>query len=65
MIVVDSITFHFRQDFCGADGLAQRSRVLCQMAQDLMRVAEVHELAIVFVNQVGLKACPVINQVAH
>lgn len=43
LIVIDSVTFHFRQDF---KDMAQRTRVLTQMAQDLMRVCEQRQLAV-------------------
>lgn len=43
LIVIDSITFHFRQDF---QDMAQRTRILAQMAQNLMRCAENRELAV-------------------
>jgi RAD51-like protein 2 len=49
LIVVDSITFHFRQDF---KDMGHRTRVLTQMAQDFMAVAEKYQLAVVFINQV-------------
>lgn len=51
LIVLDSATFHFRQDFTDA---AQRSRLLLAMAQQLAQVAEQRGVAIVMVNQVGL-----------
>ncbi|MEW5299302.1 MAG: hypothetical protein WDW38_003392 [Sanguina aurantia] len=49
LIVVDSVAFHFRQDF---KDMAHRTRVLTQMAQDLMRVCEQRQLAVVLMNQV-------------
>lgn len=52
LVVVDSITFHFRQDF---RDMAQRSRLLTRMAQDVMALAERHALAAVFMNQVTTK----------
>lgn len=52
VIIIDSITFHFRQDF---KDMAHRTRVLTQMAQDLMAVAERHALAVVMMNQVTTK----------
>ncbi|KAA6426745.1 MAG: DNA repair RAD51 [Trebouxia sp. A1-2] len=42
LIVVDSIAFHFRQDF---QDMAQRTRVLAEMAQKLMHLAEEKDLA--------------------
>ena len=43
LIVIDSNAFHFRQDF---QDLAQRTRVLAELAQKLMRLAEEHDLAV-------------------
>lgn len=43
VIIIDSITFHFRQDF---KDMAHRTRVLTQMAQDLMALSERHTLAV-------------------
>lgn len=45
LIVVDSIAFHFRQDF---QDMAQRTRVLAEMAQKLMHLAEEKDLAVSF-----------------
>ena len=43
LIVIDSIAFHFRQDF---QDMAQRTRVLAEMAQKLMSLAEERDLAV-------------------
>ena len=43
LVVIDSITFHFRQDF--AD-MAARTRQLAQMAQALMQLAGRQEVAV-------------------
>lgn len=43
LIVIDSIAFHFRQDF---QDMAQRTRVLAEMAQKLMHLAEEKYLAV-------------------
>lgn len=45
LIVIDSIAFHFRQDF---QDMAQRTRVLAEMAQKLMQLAEDKDLAVSF-----------------
>jgi RecA/RadA recombinase len=50
LVVLDSATFHFRQDFSDA---AQRSRLMLAMAQQLAQVAEQRGVAVVMVNQVG------------
>lgn len=43
IIIIDSIAFHFRQDF---QDMAQRTRVLAEMAQNLMHLAEDKDLAV-------------------
>lgn len=43
IIVIDSIAFHFRQDF---QDMAQRTRVLAEMSQRLMHLAEQKDLAV-------------------
>lgn len=56
-MVLDSATFHFRQDFTDA---AQRSRLMLSMAQQLAQLAEQRGVAVVMVNQVcatGLEEC--------
>lgn len=40
---MDSITFHFRQDFLD---MAQRTRLLSQMAQQLLHLAQLHDVAV-------------------
>ncbi|VVB03441.1 unnamed protein product [Arabis nemorensis] len=52
VVIVDSITFHFRQDF---DDLAQRTRVLSEMALKFMMLAKKFSLAVVLLNQVTTK----------
>ncbi|KHF98827.1 DNA repair RAD51 -like protein [Gossypium arboreum] len=52
VIVVDSVTFHFRQDF---DDMALRTRVLSGMALKLMNLAKRFSLAVVLLNQVTTK----------
>ena len=43
VVVVDSVTFHFRQDF---DDMALRTRVLSGMALKLMKLAKKFSLAV-------------------
>ncbi|KAL1223595.1 putative DNA repair protein RAD51 [Cardamine amara subsp. amara] len=43
VVIIDSITFHFRQDF---DDLAQRTRVLSEMALKFMKLAKKFSLAV-------------------
>lgn len=48
LIVIDSIAFHFRT----ASDMAQRTRLLTSMANQLMNLAVKHDLAVVLTNQV-------------
>lgn len=43
IVIVDSVTFHFRQDF---DDMALRTRLLSGMALKLMKLAKVFSLAV-------------------
>ncbi|CAN0889839.1 DNA repair protein RAD51 homolog 3 [Linum grandiflorum] len=52
IVIIDSVTFHFRQDF---DDFAQRTRVLSGMALKLMKLAKKFNLAVVILNQVTTK----------
>ncbi|XP_019710898.1 DNA repair protein RAD51 homolog 3 isoform X1 [Elaeis guineensis] len=52
IIIIDSVTFHFRQDF---DDLALRTRVLCGMSLKLMELTKTYNLAVVLLNQVTTK----------
>ncbi|PSC75198.1 Sodium hydrogen exchanger 7 [Micractinium conductrix] len=52
LVVIDSVTFHFRQDF--AD-MAARTRQLAAMAQHLMALAGERDVAVVLMNQVTTK----------
>ncbi|KAI8106873.1 hypothetical protein M9434_001527 [Picochlorum sp. BPE23] len=52
VIIIDSIAFHFRQDF---DDMSLRTRRLSQMAQTLMSIAHTHDIAIVLMNHVTTK----------
>eukprot|EP00878_Enallax_costatus_P036706 GHUV01041248.1.p1 GENE.GHUV01041248.1~~GHUV01041248.1.p1 ORF type:complete len:359 (+),score=139.27 GHUV01041248.1:184-1260(+) len=49
LLVIDSVTFHFRQDFPDA---AQRQRLMTRMAQQLAALAEKRNIAVVMMNQV-------------
>lgn len=49
VIVIDSITFHFRHDF---EDLGQRTRLLQTVANQLMAMASKYNLAVVLMNQV-------------
>lgn len=52
VVIVDSVTFHFRQDF---DDMALRTRLLSGMALKLMKLANKFSLAVVLLNQVTTK----------
>ncbi|KAG2436443.1 hypothetical protein HXX76_006746 [Chlamydomonas incerta] len=52
LVVIDSVTFHFRQDF---PDMAQRTRVVTGMAQQLISLAQTYGVAVVLMNQVTTK----------
>ncbi|KAE9610750.1 hypothetical protein Lal_00021227 [Lupinus albus] len=52
IVIIDSVTFHFRQDF---DDMALRTRLLSAMALKLMKLASKFCLAVVLLNQVTTK----------
>lgn len=52
IVIIDSVTFHFRQDF---EDLALRTRLLGGMALKLMNLAKTYNLAVVIFNQVTTK----------
>ncbi|XP_051144688.1 DNA repair protein RAD51 homolog 3 [Andrographis paniculata] len=52
LVVIDSITFHFRQDF---ENMVTRTRLLGEMALKLMKLAKKFNLAVVLLNQVTTK----------
>uniref|UniRef100_A0A453BBM5 DNA repair protein RAD51 homolog 3 n=2 Tax=Aegilops tauschii subsp. strangulata TaxID=200361 RepID=A0A453BBM5_AEGTS len=52
IVIIDSVTFHFRQDF---DDLALRTRVLCGLSLKLMKLSKSYNLAVVLLNQVTTK----------
>jgi len=49
LIVIDSITFHFRHDF---EDMSARTRLLQSMANQLMTIATLFNIAVVMINQV-------------
>jgi RAD51-like protein 2 len=49
LVVVDSVAFHFRQDF---EDLGARARILGQMSQIFMELASKRQIAVVLMNQV-------------
>jgi RecA/RadA recombinase len=52
LVVIDSVTFHFRQDW---PDMGRRARLLAAMAQQAMSVAETRGVAMVYMNQVGAR----------
>ncbi|GFP97889.1 DNA repair protein rad51 homolog 3 [Phtheirospermum japonicum] len=52
IVIIDSITFHFRQDF---EDMALRTRLLSGIALKLMKIAKKFNLAVVLLNQVTTK----------
>lgn len=52
LVVVDSITGHFRAEFPGRENLALRQQLLNRHLHQLMRLAEIYDAAVVVTNQV-------------
>lgn len=52
LVVIDSITFHFRYDF---EDLSKRTKILTSMAQKLMSLGEKFSVAVVIMNQMTTK----------
>jgi len=52
IVIVDSLTAHFRAEFAGRGQLADRQQKLNRYLHNLMRMAEQHNLAIYVTNQV-------------
>ena len=52
LLIVDSLTAHFRAEFSGRGQLADRQQKLNRYLHDLMRLAETHNLAVYVTNQV-------------
>ncbi len=52
LIVIDSLTAHFRAEFAGRGQLADRQQKLNRYMHDLMKIAESHNLAVYVTNQV-------------
>jgi len=52
LVVVDSLTAHFRAEFAGRGMLADRQQKLNRYLHNLMKIAEQHNLAIYVTNQV-------------
>ena len=52
LVIIDSLTAHFRAEFAGRGQLADRQQKLNRYLHDLMRIAEMNNLAIYVTNQV-------------
>ncbi len=52
LIVVDSVTSHFRAEYPGRENLAMRQQLLNRHLHQLMRLADIFNLAVVITNQV-------------
>jgi len=52
VVVVDSLVGHFRGEFCGREMLAERQQRLNKHIHQLLRIAEVFNVAVVVTNQV-------------
>jgi len=52
VVIVDSVTSHFRAEYVGRENLAVRQQKLNKHLHQLVRLAEVYELAVIVTNQV-------------
>jgi len=52
MLIVDSLTAHFRAEFSGRGQLADRQQKLNRYMHELMKLAETHNIAVYVTNQV-------------
>jgi DNA repair protein RadA len=52
LLIVDSLTAHFRAEFAGRGQLADRQQKLNRYMHDLMKLAETHNLSVYVTNQV-------------
>lgn len=52
LMIVDSLTAHFRAEYSGRGQLADRQQKLNRYLHDLMKLAEMHNLAVYVTNQV-------------
>jgi DNA repair protein RadA len=55
LLVVDSLTAHFRAEYVGRGTLAERQQKLNRHMHDLLKLADVHNLAVYVTNQVMSK----------
>ena len=52
LLIIDSLTAHFRAEYSGRGQLADRQQKLNKYLHDLMKLAETHNLAVYVTNQV-------------
>ncbi len=52
LVIVDALTSYFRSEYTGRGTLAERQQKLNKHLHQLLRLAEVHNLAVVVANQV-------------
>ncbi len=52
LVVVDSVTSHFRAEYPGRENLAMRQQLLNRHLHQLMRIADIFNIAVVITNQV-------------
>ncbi|MGK0550290.1 MAG: DNA repair and recombination protein RadA, partial [Pyrobaculum sp.] len=52
LLVVDSVTAHFRSEYPGRENLAERQQKLNKHLADLLRLADAYDVAVVITNQV-------------
>ena len=52
LVIIDSLTAHFRAEFSGRGQLADRQQKLNRYLHNLMKLAEQHNLAVLVTNQV-------------
>jgi len=52
LMIIDSLTAHFRAEYSGRGQLADRQQKLNRYIHDLMKIAEIHNLAVYVTNQV-------------
>ena len=55
LMIIDSLTAHFRAEYSGRGQLADRQQKLNRYMHDLMKLAETHNLAVYVTNQVMAK----------
>ena len=52
LIIIDSLISHFRAEYPGRENLAERQQKLNQHISQLLRIADIHNVAVVVTNQV-------------